>query len=70
MDAYRPQLIAYSEEDPPASLRIVADGQANATVLLSVYADNQTLEAADTLVDYVHRSTGTVLPIVTDAEQQ
>ncbi|WP_409340828.1 hypothetical protein [Paenibacillus sp. MBLB4367] len=61
------QLIAYSEEDPPAPLRIVADGQANATVLVSVYADNQTWEAADTLVDYVHRSTGTVLPIVTDA---
>lgn len=45
-------------------VRIVADGQARAVVVLPADADGQTEGAARLLVEYVKRSTGAQLPVV------
>ncbi|PYI56544.1 DUF4838 domain-containing protein [Paenibacillus flagellatus] len=49
-------------------LAIVRDGQANAVVIVAEDADAQTRKAADTLVQYVEKSTGARLPIATEQE--
>lgn len=47
-------------------IAIVLNGQAKATVLVSVYADAQTRSAANTLISYVQKSTGVKLPLSTN----
>ena len=54
-----------TEDVPPRAL--VVDGQPSATVLLPAEPAQREMEAALELQDYVERSTGAVLPVVTDA---
>ncbi|TMV51636.1 DUF4838 domain-containing protein [Paenibacillus mesophilus] len=48
-------------------LHIVKFGEANAVVLVAPGADSGTVAAAGTLTDYVYKSTGARLPVMTEA---
>jgi hypothetical protein len=48
-----------------SSLTIVSNGQARAVVVVASDADERTRQAANTLVQYVQKSTGVTLPVVT-----
>ncbi len=51
-------------------LKIVRQGQANAVVIYADNADEQIQQAALTLVEYVQKSTGAVLPVMTETQMQ
>ncbi|GBG11043.1 hypothetical protein PAT3040_05822 [Paenibacillus agaridevorans] len=53
-----------STPTPPPSNKIVHDGQANAVIIVNADAESQILKAANTLADYVKKSTGAILPIM------
>ncbi|GAA3409773.1 DUF4838 domain-containing protein [Paenibacillus hodogayensis] len=48
-------------------IELVANGQAHAVVVTSVYADARTTAAAQTLAQYVRQATGQLLPVMTTA---
>ncbi|MBP1988727.1 DUF4838 domain-containing protein [Paenibacillus eucommiae] len=48
------------------SLQIIDKGSPAATIMIHLNADNQTRNAAAKLAEYVEKSTGAVLPILTD----
>lgn len=57
-----------SATQTPSELDIVVAGQPQAVVLLGANPDPQTNQAAQTLVDYVYKSTGAALPLMTADE--
>ncbi|MBP1991882.1 DUF4838 domain-containing protein [Paenibacillus eucommiae] len=49
---------------PTPNAAIVHNGQANAVIIVDAEAESQILKAANTLADYVNKSTGAILPIM------
>ncbi|TMV45776.1 DUF4838 domain-containing protein [Paenibacillus mesophilus] len=60
--------VAASASNGSGSLIIVDNGAPHAVVIVAEQADDTTRRAADELVEYVRKSTGAVLPVMTEQE--
>ncbi|MBP1994293.1 DUF4838 domain-containing protein [Paenibacillus eucommiae] len=57
-------------DESESGIELVSGGVGQAVVITSVYAEDRTLSAAQTLVNYVFQSTGATFPIMTEADYE